>query len=74
MRGSARVDAVCTDMHRPYVNAVARELPEAEIVFDKECAAAHSLSYGESSEMCRVAVDLAQGARQTGGSGSVIAT
>src|SRR5947209_2533753 len=34
-RQRAAVDAVCTDMHRPYVNAVARELPEAEIVFDK---------------------------------------
>lgn len=34
-RQRAAVDAVCTDMHRPYMNAVARQLPKAEIVFDK---------------------------------------
>src|SRR5258708_2884613 len=34
-RQRAAVDAVCTDMHRPYVNAVAHQLPKAEIVFDK---------------------------------------
>ena len=34
-RQRAAVDAVCTDMHRPYVNAVAHQLPTAEIVFDK---------------------------------------
>jgi transposase len=34
-RQRAAVDAVCTDMHRPYVNAVAQQLPKAEIVFDK---------------------------------------
>jgi hypothetical protein len=37
--------------------------PVSTLMFDKECAAAHSAFYGESSEMCRVAVDLAQGAR-----------
>jgi transposase len=31
----AAVEAACTDMHRPYLNAVARVLPKAEIVFDK---------------------------------------
>ncbi len=31
----AAVEAVCTDMHRPYVNAVAEKLPNAEIVYDK---------------------------------------
>jgi transposase len=31
----ARVEAVCTDMHRPYLNAVTAVLPEAEVVFDK---------------------------------------
>lgn len=34
-RQRAAVDAACTDMHRPYVNAVAHQLPKAEIVFDK---------------------------------------
>lgn len=34
-RQRAAVEAVCTDMHRPYVNAVAHQLPTAEIVFDK---------------------------------------
>src|SRR5713101_4501566 len=34
-RQRAAVDAVCTDMHQPYVNAVAHQLPTAEIVFDK---------------------------------------
>ena len=34
-RQRAAVKAVCTDMHRPYINAVAGELAKAEIVFDK---------------------------------------
>lgn len=34
-RQRAAVEAVCTDMHRPYLNAVATGLPKAEIVFDK---------------------------------------
>ena len=34
-RQRAAVDAVCTDMHRPYLNAVAAVLQGAEIVFDK---------------------------------------
>jgi transposase len=34
-RQRAAVTAVCTDMHRPYLNAVAGVLPNAEIVFDK---------------------------------------
>lgn len=29
------IAAVCTDMHRPYLNAVATALPKAEVVFDK---------------------------------------
>ena len=32
-RGTIR--AVCTDMHRPYLNAVTRVLPKADVVFDK---------------------------------------
>ena len=28
-RADAAVDAVCTDMHRPYVNAVTQQLPKA---------------------------------------------
>lgn len=34
-RQRAAITAVCTDMHRPYLNAVATVLPKAEIVFDK---------------------------------------
>jgi transposase len=34
-RQRAAVEAVCTDMHRPYLNAVADVLPHAETVFDK---------------------------------------
>ena len=34
-RQRAAVEAVCTDMHRPYLNAVAELLPHAESVFDK---------------------------------------
>ena len=33
-RQRAAVEAVCTDLHRPSVNAVAHQLPTAEIVFD----------------------------------------
>ena len=34
-RQRAAITAACTDMHRPYLNAVATVLPHAEIVFDK---------------------------------------
>ena len=34
-RQRAAITAVCTDMHRPYLNAVAAVLTHAEIVFDK---------------------------------------
>jgi transposase len=34
-RQRAAVEAVCTDMHRPYVNVVGEVLKQAEIVFDK---------------------------------------
>lgn len=34
-RQRAAVEAVCSDMHRPYLNAVGKELPKAEVVFDK---------------------------------------
>jgi transposase len=34
-RQRAAVNAVCTDMHRPYVNVVREVLTQAEIVFDK---------------------------------------
>jgi Transposase and inactivated derivatives len=34
-RQRAAVTAVCTDMHRPYLNAVEDTIPHAEIVFDK---------------------------------------
>src|SRR5262249_55145214 len=51
-RQRAAITAVCTDMHRPYLNAVGSAVVKAEVVFDKECAAAHSLSYGEFRPMC----------------------
>jgi transposase len=34
-RQRGAITAVCTDMHRPYLNAVEVALPRAEIVFDK---------------------------------------
>ena len=34
-RQRAAVDAICIDMHQPYMNAVAHELSKAAIVFDK---------------------------------------
>src|SRR5262249_21147604 len=34
-RQRAAVEAVCTDMHRPYLNAIATELPKATVVLDK---------------------------------------
>jgi transposase len=34
-RQRAAITAVCTNMHRPYLNAVGTGLPQAEIVFDK---------------------------------------
>jgi transposase len=34
-RQRAAVEAVCTDMHRPYLNAVGAVLSHAEVVFDK---------------------------------------
>lgn len=34
-RQRATVEAVCTDMHRPYVNVVGEVLPHAEVVYDK---------------------------------------
>jgi hypothetical protein len=43
------------DMWKPFRLSTARHAPQASILFDKECAAAHSLSYGESCEMCRTA-------------------
>jgi len=43
-RQRGAITAACTDMHRPYLNAVGAVLTHAEVVFDKECAAAHSLS------------------------------
>ncbi len=58
-RQRASVHAVCTDMHHPYVNAVAEMLPKAEVVFDKECCAQHSLSYVECPSMWRDQVGLA---------------
>jgi transposase len=49
------IQAVALDMWDPYVASVREYLADAEnkIVFDKECAAAHSLSYVEFLVMCR---------------------
>jgi hypothetical protein len=35
MRDGAAVEAVCTDMHRPYLNAVGEVLGHAAIVFGR---------------------------------------
>src|SRR2546422_9329467 len=45
------VRAVCVDMWEPFAQSLRAPLPHARIVYDKECAAAHSLSYAASSEM-----------------------
>ena len=34
-RQRATIEAVCTDMHRAYLNAVGATLPNAEVIFDK---------------------------------------
>jgi len=34
-RQRSAITAVCTDMHRPYLNAVGTTVPNAEVVFDK---------------------------------------
>jgi transposase len=34
-RQRAAITAVCTDMHRPYLKAVAQVVPTAEVIFDK---------------------------------------
>lgn len=34
-RQRAAVQAFCTDMHKPYLNAIAAHVPRAEVVFDK---------------------------------------
>ena len=34
-RQRAAITAVCTDMHRPYLNAVAQAVPKVEVIFDK---------------------------------------
>jgi transposase len=52
-RQRGAITAVCTDMHRPYLNAVGTALPKAEIVFDKfQCSstrARRSTKYGARS-------------------------
>jgi hypothetical protein len=40
-------------MWQPFLDSLREHLPKAAIVFDKLCAAAHSLSYGASLQMCR---------------------
>jgi transposase len=41
-RQRGAITAVCTDMHRPYLNAVGAVLPRAEIVFDKSHVLQHA--------------------------------
>jgi transposase len=43
-RQRAAVEAVCTDMHRPYLNAVASVLPNATVVLDKFHVLQHAAS------------------------------
>ena len=44
-RQRAAVEAVCLDMHRPFLNAVGTALPHAEVVFDKF----HVLQHGAAA-------------------------
>jgi len=48
-----RIAAACVDMWRPFTNSIEQWAPNCRIVYDKECGAAHSLSYVESLVMCR---------------------
>jgi transposase len=41
-RQRAGVEAVCMDMHRPYLNVVTEVLPRAQAVFDKFHALQHA--------------------------------
>jgi transposase len=41
-RQRAAVEAVCSDMHRPYLNVVTEALPKAETIFDKFHVLEHS--------------------------------
>ena len=52
-RQRTRVEAACVDMWRPFTNSITQWAPNCRVVYDKECAAAHSLSYVESLVMCR---------------------
>src|SRR5579864_9056142 len=51
-RQRERIAAACVDMWRPFTNSIAHWARNCRIVYDKECAAAHSLSYVESFGMC----------------------
>lgn len=42
-RQRAAVEAVCTDMHQPYLSAVSTGLRQAEVVFDKFHVLQHAL-------------------------------
>ena len=44
-RQRSAITAVCTDMHRPYLNAVGTTLSNAEVVFDKF----HVLQHGSAA-------------------------
>ena len=40
-----RIAAACVDMWRPFTNSIEQWAPNCRIVYDKECAAPHSLSW-----------------------------
>ena len=44
--------AACVDMWEPFRQSLEEWVPRCRIIYDKECAAAHSLSYVESFGMC----------------------
>jgi transposase len=56
----AAVEAVCTDMHRPYVNAVHEVLPKAEVIYDKFHVLQHA---GRRSTKCGATSSFAPGRR-----------
>jgi transposase len=56
-RQRAAITAVCTDMHRPYLNAVGEVVKDAEVVFDKfhvlQHASAGSTTCGGKNSFAR---------------------
>ena len=50
------IRAACVDMWEPFRQSLEQWVPECRIVYDKECAAPHSLSYVESFGMCHAVI------------------